>query len=301
MKLAHAFGIVSAVGLLSGCAAIDTATKSVASAAATAGLISSDQAESVGKVSTAGTKALEDFTPENEYFIGRSVAASVLKSYHVYDNRHVNEYLNEIGQALAAASDKPEVYKGYRFVAMDTDEVNAFSTPGGFVLVSRGLLRNCNSEDAVAAVLAHEVGHVQLGHGMATIKGSRRTDALKIMAVEAGKNLAGDEIAQLTEVFEGTVDDMVNTMKSGYGRKDEFEADKVAVTIMKRLGYNPNGLRDMLVQMKQHMDPNDKGFGKSHPDPEDRIKAIEPLLKDVGPVGATRERLARFTKAMSGI
>jgi predicted Zn-dependent protease len=301
MKLLHAFMMVSVAVCFMGCAALEQATQVVTSAASTAGLISEDQKESVDKVSTASVKALEDFTPENEYFIGRSVAASVLKSYRVYDNKQVNEYLNTLGQALAAASDKPEVYKGYRFAAMDTDEVNAFATPGGFILVSRGLLRNCKNEDALAAVLAHEVGHVQLGHGMATISKGRKTDALKIIALEAGKNLAGDDIAELTEIFEGSVDDMVNTMKSGYGRKDELAADQVAVTVMKRLGYNPNGLKDMLEEMCQHMDPKDAGFGKSHPDPKDRIKAIQPAIGSTGPVVEPTARQARFDKVMAGI
>lgn len=301
MKMAHAGFILSIVSLLSGCAMVDKATQAATSAAATAGLISSEQKESVDKSTSATVKALEDFTPENEYFIGRSVAASVLKSYKPYDNSRVNNYLNVLGQSLAAASDKPEVYKGYRFIAMDTDEVNAFATPGGFILVSRGLLRNCKTEDALAAVLAHEVAHVQLGHGMGTITGSRKADALKVLTLEVGKNFGGEQLAELTSIFEGTVDDMVNTMKSGYGRKHETAADEVAVIILKRLGYNPNGLRDMLLEMKNHMDPNDAGFGKSHPDPSDRIKDIEKLIGHADPVAATGARQARFEKAMAGI
>jgi predicted Zn-dependent protease len=125
-------------------------------------------------------KANEDFTPEQEYYIGRTVAATVLGIYKPWDGPKANEYLNTLGNSLAVFSVLPETFKGYHFLIMDTDEINAFGAPSGFVLISRGLLRCAASEDEVAAILAHEIGHVSLKHGMKAISSSRKTEALQL-------------------------------------------------------------------------------------------------------------------------
>jgi predicted Zn-dependent protease len=290
--------VTAGTGLLlfaAGCAMI-------ADLAQMTGTVTPQQAQSMKTVGETAGKAMEKLTPENEYYIGRAVAASLLKATKPYDNSALNKYLNTLGQTLAAASDKPETYGGYHFLAMDSAEVNAFAAPGGLILVSRGLLRCCKSEDALAAVLAHEVGHIQGEHAINAIKKSRLTTAFTTLATEAGKNLAGEQVAQLTTAMEGSISDITSTLvNSGFSRKYENQADEAAVTIMKRVGYNPTALKDMLVEMEKHMKPGEAGFAKTHPDPKDRIKNIEPLLNGAGSVTAPKDRQSRFEKAMAGV
>jgi len=115
------------------------------------------------------------------------------------------------------------------FLTVDSDEINAFAAPGGLILVTRGLIRCCASEDALAAVLAHEIGHVEKKHGLKAIRKGRLTSALTILAEEGAKNFAGDNAAQLTEDFQGSIGDITSTMmNSGYACTLETEADHAA-------------------------------------------------------------------------
>jgi len=281
---------------------LEVATQAGTAVGVATGTISVDQAQSINKGAKAAGKAFEKLTPEQEYYIGRSVAASILAAYKPYDNPAANNYLNTLGQALAMASDKPETFGGYHFLVMDTDEVNAFAAPGGFILISRGMLRCCKNEDEVAAVLAHEIAHVQHEHGLRAIKKSRWTSAFTILGAEAAKNLGGEQLAQLTTAFEGAISDVTATvMNSGYARKLESEADATAITILKRVGYNPAGLHNMLHEMEERLGHDDRGFAKTHPDPADRVADIEEAIGSATEIAAQKQRDARFKKALGKI
>jgi predicted Zn-dependent protease len=254
------------------------------------------------KSGEAFAKAKEKLTPENEYYIGRAVTAQILGKYKAYDNRKANDYINTLGQAMAAYSDKPETYKGYHFLLLDSDEVNAFAAPGGFILITRGLVRCCKDEDALAAVVAHEVGHVQLEHGLRSISASRWTSFMKTVAVEAGKSLGGEALKEAVGAFEGSIDDISQEMvNKGYSKKLEFEADKAAVTILTRSGYRSAGLTDMLSELGKRTKPGGGGFGHTHPTPEDRIGKIKAAIGTTSDVSAPASRKARFEGAMAGV
>ncbi|MCX8107663.1 MAG: M48 family metalloprotease, partial [Verrucomicrobiae bacterium] len=158
--------LVTLVLFLAGCGTLETVTKIGTSVAVGTGAITPQEAGSITRTTTAAAKAFESITPEQEYYIGRAVAATILKTYRPYEDETANRYLTVLGQALALASDRPETFCGYHFLILDTDEINAFAMPGGLIFVSRGLLRCCKHEDAVAAVLAHEIGHVECQHGL---------------------------------------------------------------------------------------------------------------------------------------
>ena len=132
-------------------------------------------ASAVGDDSTAAafnsiSKATEEITPENEYYIGRSVAANLLTNYKTYSSPRLEAYLNKICQVLVMNSDNPDSYNGYHVKILDSSEVNAFSTSGGHILITTGLIECAKSEDGLAAVVAHEIGHIHLKHSF--VKGS---------------------------------------------------------------------------------------------------------------------------------
>lgn len=259
------------------------------------------RAESAVKVGTAVTRSIESFTPLQKHFIGRAVGATVLSRYQPFEDHEALHYLNVLGQALAQNSDQPETYAGYRFLILDTEEINAFAAPGGLIFVTRGLLRCCRSEDALAAVLAHEIGHVQKKHGLQAIRTSRIQGAFATAWNESATIIDNNKLGQLTSTFSDSINDITTAMFNGYSRSAEQEADRDAVIILKRTGYDPNGLVDMLKVMDDRYSPGGQGFSRTHPAPADRIANVREVIGGHEQVRDTAQRQQRFTGIVSRI
>jgi predicted Zn-dependent protease len=287
---------------LSGCKTMESLTNVGTSFGKSMGLLTESQAESITKTSKAVERSFEDFTPEQEYYIGRAVGAVIVNKYKPYDNKRANAYINLLGQTLAQASDMPETYNGYHFLILDSNDINALSAPGGLIFITRGLLRCCQNEDAVAAVLAHEIGHVEHKNGLQAIKKSRVTAALITIGTESAKTFGNKDLASLTKTFEGTISDITSTMiNNGYSRNFERQADFAAVTILKRVGYDPNGLVEMLKVMEKRLKPGGLDFAKTHPSPESRIADIQKRIGKYAKVQEPRARQERFLAALRNI
>jgi beta-barrel assembly-enhancing protease len=287
------------LAVFAGCASV---SKFATEVAQDQGMIDEQQAGSINRSAEALEKTFQDLTPEQEHYIGRAVAATLLATYPPLDDEAANLYLNQLGQSLALASDRPETFGGYHFLLLDSDEINAFACPGGLILVSRGLVRCCETEDALAAVLAHEIGHVQGKHGLKAIQKGRLTGALTILATESARTFGSEQIAQLAEDLEGSVHDITQALVvNGYSRDLETEADAAAVTILGRIGYNPRGLETMLQEMDDRWNPSGPGFARTHPSPADRLAGIGPTLAGRGPLTEPAARQARFDEALAGV
>lgn len=298
--MAVSFFAVTAISTTSliGCQAMGPLAK----VGAAAGVISSDQADSIEKTSAAVAKTFEDITPEQEYYIGRTIGAVITNKYKVYQNEAANEYINVMGQTLSKFSDMPETFGGYHFLILDSDEINAFAAPGGLIFVSRGILRCCKDEDAVASVLAHEIAHVQLKHGVKAIKASRYTAAATAIGVGAAKSFGGQELASLTTAFEDSITDITGTLiNSGYSRSSEKDADEAAVSIMKKAGYNPGALVSMLEMMGKRIKPEGLDFAKTHPSPQSRIEVVKDAIGGSVKTDENAKRLARFSSKLANI
>ncbi len=309
-------GLLAAAALLWAAAGCSTAAlKDVAAKTARTGVAIKDKAVVHGgalasetaahgkAVAQTTTKALRkgfaDLTPQEEYFIGRAVAARVLGLYRPADNPEATRYLNTLGLAVAQASSWPETYGGWHFMLLDSDEVNAFAAPGGFIFVTRGLHQSCRTEEQLAAVIAHEVGHVTLRHGLGAIKTSRLTEAFAIIGTEAVKEFTGANLAKITEAFAGTIDDIIDQMVSlGYSRWQEYAADAEGGRIAYRAGYNPAGLAEFLQSLQARAAKAEKkGFFSTHPPAADRLEKVEELIVAEKLKGETDPaRTARFSK-----
>lgn len=260
------------------------------------------QVGSAAKAVVALGKSFEDITPEQEYYIGRAVAANIVTKYPPYPDDAFNLYLNTLGQTLAMASDRPDTFGGYHFLLLDSPEINAFAAPGGLILVTRGMVQLCGTEDALAAVLAHEIAHIQGMHGLKSIKNSRLTTAFTVIGTEAAKSYGPGQLSKLTEAFQGSITDITTTlMTSGYSRDLEQDADKGAVIILKRVGYDPGALIVMLTEMKKRLKPGGLDFAKTHPDPQDRIQYVRPLVGNAASKPGPPERQRRFQTAMANL
>ncbi len=260
-----------------------------------------DQFSSLMRAGGAVARAMEDLDPEQEYYLGRTVAANVLTRYPAWNNREANDYISQVGRYVSLASALPETFGGYYFQIADSDEINAFAAPGGLIIVTRGLLRCCKSEDAVAAVLAHEVGHVQHRHGIQAIRRSRITSAVAIVGTEAARHAGSPEVRQLAQLFDGAINDIITTMvDNGYSRAFERDSDRAALAILQRTGYDDRALIDMLQEMDGRLQPGAKDFAATHPSPSARMGEIEPnLLAERRAI--PRSRQSRFQRAMRNV
>ena len=261
--------------LLAGCSALQNMDVS----SMTGGRVTNEQFQSATKVAAAVRKSAADISESEEYYIGRAVAAQILSRYRPLNDPRLNLYAQKILQAVSMASDRPSVFKGYHVQILKSGEVNAFAAPGGFIFVTTGLLKLVRSEDELACVLAHEVAHVAKKHGLKTIKASRLTSAFALLGTEAAKNYTSSQVAQLTDVFKGTVDDVVNSLVvDGYSRDKEYEADKFGARYARDANYDPRALTAFLKRMEEAgAAGGGGGMFKTHPKPSKRIEELGAL------------------------
>jgi predicted Zn-dependent protease len=298
--MAQVFASFMSLLFLASCAAVQQGADILAGS----GQISERDRQSITKTSQAVSATFSQITEEQEYYIGRSVAALILAQYPAYDNAALNTYINTLGQAIVYSSDRPEIYAGYHFLVLDTDEVNALSAPGGFIFISKGLIRRCQNEEMLASVLAHEVGHVCSKHGLQAIKKSRLVDAFRVIGTEAARRYGSEELAQLTTAFEGALGDVFETLVvRGYDRKYEFEADDLAVKFDVAVGYAPKGLTDFLQTMiGDATTASGKGWFKTHPSAEQRMDKVKSRIAALPSVPLEAQvRTKRFEQSVAAL
>ncbi|MEE0878732.1 MAG: M48 family metallopeptidase [Treponemataceae bacterium] len=229
-----------------------------------------------------------DYTPQDKYEIGTEVAANILGTYKLYYNENLYTYLNSICSALAIHADNVNPYKGYSIGVLDTNIINAFATPGGHILISRGMLKSANSEDELAAIIAHEISHIQLEHSIKAIKKNTRTQTLgaiatttfAIMAYQQGES--SDKINDIMQNGALLTNFSTELVNSGYSKNSEFDADEMAIFLMNKTGYNPKGMIGSLETLKNNKSKNYLlGFGKTHPTPKKRLQKANKIVKNI--------------------
>lgn len=240
-------------------------------------------------------KVTEQISPENEYYIGRATAAIILNDYDLYNEPNLTKYLNKICGAITINSEKPDLYNGYYVAVLDSDEINAMATPGGHILITRGLLKCTSNEEELASVIAHEIAHIQKQHSISAIKTSRFKDLSLNVASLAINESDNDEAKQMMSVFGDSVDDVVSSLVlNGFSQEQEFEADSYALELLNNAGYNPHSIVNMLKTLEQNQANHKRGFVKTHPEPKKRIKKIEKELNSYSKSKTQEERISRF-------
>jgi predicted Zn-dependent protease len=280
---------------LAGCA---TATQVATTVAVSAGYMTPGQKEAVDKTAIKVEKAARPVSETEEYYIGRGVAAAILTKYSLYRNQAVTAYVNHVGNTVAMGSPRPYTYGGYHFAVLDTEEINAFACPGGTIFITRGMLGLVRNEDQLAAVLAHEVGHVAEKHGLQAISRARWTEVVTTLAMETAKAYTAAEMASLVDLFQGTVDDVFKTLVvNGYGREQELQADMDAIGCMKSCGYDGRQFISVLDHLEQTSKQTSEGIFSTHPGIGERIQAAKDTAAAVAQPPAPKERTLRFKKA----
>jgi predicted Zn-dependent protease len=216
-------------------------------------------------------------TMEDAYYLGRAVAANILAAYRPYTrNQELTRYVNRICQTLVINSSQPISFKGYHVIILDSPEFNAFASPGGHILITKGLVEAATSEDMLAAVIAHELAHIILKHGLNMISEMSLSNEMAANANRAADLSRNSPAAQRLMGFRNSVSSIVDTMmKNGYAQPQEFAADREAVAILAASGYNPGAMVDVLNILQRVQASQTGGFNTTHPTPAQRIANIQ--------------------------
>jgi len=204
---------------------------------------------------------------DKEREIGRGVAATVAGRWHVSSDAALNDYVNLVGTVVAQQSPRFTELP-FRFAVLDTDEINAFATPGGYVFVTRGALELMESEAELAGVLAHEVAHVDQKHVL---------DQLRKQNMLAGAQSEADLNGFLLDQAVGRLTGVIFT---GVGRENELESDSIGMVYAAAAGYRPDGLVTFVRRLQQNESNPRRGrflaeLKVTHPEPAVRVAALE--------------------------
>jgi predicted Zn-dependent protease len=191
-----------------------------------------------------------------------------------------------------------EPFNGYHVALLDSPEINAFATPGGHIFVSRGLLLCANSEDALAAVIAHEIAHVQLHHSIEVLHENRQKEAQKKFGSSMADAAMPDSLSEMTALFNESVDGLVSAMMNGYSQSQEYDADVLALSLLASAGYFPSSMLDMLNTLDEKLPSQPGGFNTTHPAPKNRIANVNRSLRSNSAPDTRSYRQPRFDALM---
>ncbi|HEY0944164.1 MAG TPA: M48 family metalloprotease [Opitutaceae bacterium] len=226
-----------------------------------------DTAKNVGKVA----KGVAGIGPEEEAAIGGSVAVEVVSRYGglVRDDA-ITRRVNLVGRALAHYSSRPALE--WRFAVLASDTVNAFSTPGGYVFITQGLYDLAGSDDALAAVLAHEIAHITERHALKIVARSEFVSGASAIVAERSSDARKLE-ANLRQ-FDLGVEQVANTLfEKGFDPQTEYAADAAGRQLALTTGYAPGALRLVLLRLQQRGGDPATVFA-THPPLAERIQRL---------------------------
>jgi beta-barrel assembly-enhancing protease len=223
-------------------------------------------------------------TESEEVKLGTAVSERVRNRYGVVQDQDVTRYVTLVGRALVAKSSRPSL--PFTFIVLDTDGVNAFAAPGGFVHITRGALGLMTNEAELAGVLAHEIEHVTQKH---TIKAMQKGKMIEIGAEETLSNPG---------VFGRLVDKTTELVLAGFGRNEELESDREGLALANALGYEPDGLETFLKRLSDRnaKSTEKQGLFASHPEMTERLAKLDSLGK---PLDGKVVLADRYTKNIS--
>lgn len=231
-----------------------------------------------------------------EVAFGREIAARILGRYKAYENPALVKYVNLVGLTLVRNSNRPELE--YHFAILDTNEVNAYATPGGYVFVTRGALLQMKDEAELAGVLAHEIGHVTEKHVVKELKIKGEDGS----AVSGLAQLVGGSSESAKAAFSQAVDKGLEMIfKDGYKRADEMQADRDSVLVSAIVGYDAAALARYLDRIRPLKEKVVQP-GDDHPTFADRVAQINEIISAEGLqafAGASNPQ--RFANAMKGL
>jgi beta-barrel assembly-enhancing protease len=230
-------------------------------------------------------------SPQQEAEIGAQSAAEINQKLPIVNDGTLNNYINQLGNQIASRGQR---HIPYRFYIVNSNAVNAFAVPGGYIYVNRGLIERTANAAELVGVLAHEIEHVELRHSVQQMEAMQKTNiGLTLASILLSRSSQGVQQAAGTAVnVAGTA------VFAKFSREDENEADAAAVPLMVASGYNPSGLTTMFQKLlaEQQRSPSSvEQWFSTHPTTQERIANSQRLVNEVP--ATQRSRLTTDTNA----
>lgn len=221
------------------------------------------------------TDTIQENDISAEIYFGRQVAARLLNIEKLSINKRLTRYLNLIGTYLVMHSARSDIQ--FHFAVLDSDIVNAYSAPGGYVFVTRAAIDNAQDEAELAAILAHEIAHINARHivNELNIRGENNLN------VTVFTRLLGASADSTRIAVSQAVDSALQVLlKDGYKLHDEIEADRLAIHMLAESGYDPTALLRYINRISKLRSINSTGSSPTHPTPAQRKEILKTILED---------------------
>lgn len=203
---------------------------------------------------------------EEEIALGREIAGNLLGAAPLVKDDALQKYVNKVGRWVASQSERADL--PWRFGVIESDDINAFAAPGGYIMLTKGLYRKLNNEAQLAGVLGHEIGHVVKKHQLKVLQ--------KQQALNIGASLLSDKLAKDNQLISKAIGSGAEISARSLDKSAEYEADRLGMSYAIRAGYEPFGLADVLQALGQ-ANKNDGSVAllfKTHPHPDERLTAL---------------------------
>ena len=216
-------------------------------------------------------QGLGSTSEEEEISIGRQIAGNLLGASALVKDARLQKYVNNVGRWVASQSERPDL--SWHFGVIESNDVNAFAAPGGYIFLTKGLYRLLQNEAELAGVLGHEIGHVIRKHHLKILQQSKLVDlGSKLLAKQVG---GSDQVQQL-------IGSGAEVVARALDKNAEFEADRIAVVLATRSGYDAFALPEVLQQIGHAA--KDAGsvalLFKTHPHSDDRLEKLGAAMSD---------------------
>lgn len=224
-------------------------------------------------------------TEQEERDMGAAISEKLRQKYGVVQNQAVHKYVTLLGSVVASSSAKPSL--AWTFVVLDTDGVNAFAAPGGFIHITRGALALIRNESELAGVLGHEIAHVTEKHTINAIRNAK--------VVDAGASLTRSQL--IDRVTQAAYE---NIVENSFDRDDENKSDELGLKMANAAGYAPTGLGAFLTKLAdRNKDLKERsGVFASHPETRSRLDRLKRQITS-DKLGATATVAARYTSTIT--
>jgi len=209
------------------------------------------------------------YSTDKEVAMGRSIDQQIMAQYKMVNDPLVQKRVEDIGKKIAAVCDRKDI--DYHFMVLEEDEINAVSTPGGYVYIFKGLVDKVKSDDELAGVIAHEVGHIVARHSIKKLQAQQGYTLLRVLIAAAPQSSNMGNAADLAFA----------SVMTGYSREDELLADQLAARYSKLAGYDPQGIVKFLEKLEdinKRKPPQPYNYFKTHPYTPDRVRVVKEEL-----------------------
>ncbi|MDI1307826.1 MAG: M48 family metallopeptidase [Methylotenera sp.] len=203
---------------------------------------------------------------EEEIALGREITGNLLGAAPLVKDEALQKYVNSVGRWVASQSERPNL--PWHFGVIESDDLNAFSAPGGYVMITKGLYRKMSNEAQLAGVLGHEIGHVVAKHQLKVLQ--------KQQLLNLGASFLSSKMGKDNKIISKAIGSGAEISARSLDKNAEFEADRLGLSYAARSGYEPFGLTDIL-QILGQTNPNDNSVAllfKTHPLPDERLASL---------------------------